>query len=420
MRILVVGGGGREHAMLRALATARPRPELLVAPGNGGTGALAESFPVAVDDVPGLVGLAQAQHVDCVIVGPEVPLVLGLADALRAAGVPCVGPSRAAARLEGSKAFCREVAARAAVPGPRFAVVTHADEVESAVRSFAAPPVVKAAGLAAGKGVYLPLSHVECAATARELLAGSLGDAGKTVVLEERLVGTEASIFFACDGKTALALPHAQDHKRVGDGDTGPNTGGMGAVSPNPLVTDAVVAEVRAKMVDPVLALLEAEGAPFVGFLFVGVMLTGRGPQLLEYNVRLGDPETEAVLPRLEDGEFQRLCVAMTQQRLSELTLVVDPRPTCAIVLAAHGYPDAPRKGDAITVDAALATPDRWLDHAGTKLDVDVLRTSGGRVAVVVARGGDAVAARALAYEGAALVCFDGMHYRRDIGGGPA
>jgi len=418
-RVLVVGNGGREHAMGRALATATPAPELIFAPGNPGTADLGENAPVKADNIDALVALARERAVDLVVPGPELPLVLGLADALAEVGIPCAGPGAGAAQLEGSKAFCRQVADQAGVPGPFFRVVTTVEEAAEAIERWPDQglPVVKADGLAGGKGVYLPDSREDCLQVATELIQGSLGPAGRTVVLEERLAGIEASLFYACDGTRAVALPHAQDHKRALDGDQGPNTGGMGAVSPNPVLTDDLLQEVEATFITPTLRTLADQGTPFVGFLFAGLMLTPEGPKLLEYNVRLGDPETQAILPRLADGDLLGLCRGIAAGDLTtHEPRAFRPEATCAVVVSAAGYPDPPRKGDPITVDPALETPDRWLIHAGTARIGESLVTSGGRVAAVVARSTDAPAARVAAYQGINLITFDGKHYRTDIG----
>lgn len=420
MKVLVVGSGGREHALCQALATARPRPTLLIAPGNPGTAALGTNHAVKADDVPGLVALARDEGVDLVVVGPELPLVKGLGDRLEEAGIPCCGPNRACARLEGSKTFTREIAARVGAPSPRFEVVRREAEITGMVDALmlggAPVPVVKADGLAGGKGVTLPDTRDACLEDTYTLIHGRLGEAGATVVLEERLAGTEASLFYACHGTTVLALPHARDHKRLLDDDAGPNTGGMGAISPNPLIDDATEARVRADIVLPVLEALAADGTPFKGFLFVGVMLTPEGPKLLEFNVRLGDPEAQAILPRVADGQVLELCRRVATGELEGFELETDPRATCAVVLSAEGYPAAPRRGDPIEIGSALAGDDRWLVHAGTREEDGSLLTAGGRVAAVVARGEDAEQARREAYQGVDLVRWDGMHYRRDVG----
>jgi phosphoribosylamine--glycine ligase len=342
--------------------------------------------------------------------------VAGLADALFESGVPCCGPSAAAAQLEGSKRFTRELTTDAGVPGAAFEVVESVEALTAAVQRWDGLPVVKADGLAAGKGVFLPDSKEGCIEAGAALLGGSLGDAGRFVVLEERLAGVEASLFFACHGTDAVALPHARDHKRLQDGDEGPNTGGMGAISPNPLIDEATETRVRDEIVLPTLDALATRGTPYSGFLFAGVMLTESGPRLLEYNVRLGDPEAQAILPRIGPGQLAELCMATARGNLGRFRLDVDPRPTCAIVVAAEGYPGAVRKGDRIQIQDSLHTDDRWFDHAGTRRDGPDLLTHGGRVAAIVARAQTADAAREYAYAGVDLVTFDGMQLRRDIG----
>ena len=417
MKILVVGQGGREHAICRALAS--DGAELVAAPGNPGIAAHARCVPVQVDDVDGLVAVARDEKVELVVPGPEAALVAGLADALKVAGIPCCGPSRAAAQLEGSKAFMREIAYAAEVDSPAFRVVRAASELATAMADLPGLPVVKADGLCAGKGVVLPDTREGCLEAARAYLGGSLGDAGRTVVLEERLSGVEASLFYACDGEHLVALPHARDHKRIHDHDRGPNTGGMGAVSPNPVIDSRREQHVRDEIVMPVVRELKRRDTPYVGFLYAGVMLAPTGEiKLLEFNARLGDPEAQAILPRLGKGELARLCLATAAGKLADFKLVVDHRTTVAVVVSADGYPGEPRKGDAITVDPALATTDRWLDHAGTKLDGDTLVTHGGRVAAVVASAATLREARARAYEGVDMVQFAGKHFRRDIAQG--
>jgi phosphoribosylamine--glycine ligase len=416
MRTLILGSGGRETAMAMAMATA-PGTEVLCAPGNPGTAAIGRNVMIAPDDLRSIVQLVRTESVDLVVPGPESFLCAGLADVLcEAPRVLCCGPRQAAARLESSKVYTRLLTAPLGVPGPMFRIVRGPDEIDSALAAFAQPPVVKADGLCAGKGVYLPDSFAGCAAQAARLLEGSLGNAGRTVLLEERLTGSEASLFFACHGEDCLALPHARDYKRLCDGDLGPNTGGMGAVSPNPLVTTTLVSQVAAEIVQPTLSELVRRGTPFVGFLFVGLMLTARGPQLLEFNVRLGDPEAQAILPRLREGEFLRLCVATALGRFAGLRLAVDPRPACAVVLTSRGYPAEFARGAAVEIDPAVDAPGRRFLPAGMMYLGGVPRVSGGRVGTVVALASTSDAARAHAYDGIRYVRFPGMHYRRDIG----
>jgi len=416
LKFLVVGGGGREHAVCRALSTSVPTPDILVAPGNAGTALLARNVAVRADDVVALANLACEERADLVIPGGEAALVAGLADLLAEMGIPCCGPSKAAARLEGSKAFARALAARAGVPSPRFAVVRDESEIEAAVDGFDVPPVVKADGLAAGKGVFLPDTRRQCIATTKKLLRGALGEAGRSVVLEERLSGPEASLFYACAGTEAIALPHARDHKRRDDGDRGPNTGGMGAVSPNPLVTPAMEERIRRETIEPVLRAMTDEGTPFRGFLFAGMILTQDGPMLLEFNVRLGDPEAQAILPRLGPGDFQRLAMSIGSGRLFGVSISVDTRATCAVVVASEGYPEASPAGRPVVFGTDDA--DCWVDHAGTAQSGGNIIASGGRVAAVVGCGTTAGEARERAYTGVARVRLEGMQFRRDIGAG--
>jgi phosphoribosylamine--glycine ligase len=415
MKVLVVGSGGREHAMGRALTTT-PEVEVIIAPGNPGTAQLGENVDVRIDDVAGLVALARRARVDLVIPGPEGPLVAGLVDALAEAGVPCCGPSAAAARLEGSKAFTRSLAQAARIPSPDHRIVTSPAGVGAALAGFGSPPVIKADGLAAGKGVFLPDTFDECSRVTRDLLAGSLGQAGATVVMEERLVGIEASWFHACRGTEAITLPDALDYKRLLDGGEGPNTGGMGSLSPNPDVDPGIGAAVHDRFVLPALERLAADGTPFNGFLFSGMMMTEESPYLLEFNVRLGDPEAQVVLPRLPDGVFAEVCAWVAGLRTDPPTFEVDRRHTCAVVLAAEGYPVAPRRGDPITLSPGLESEDRWFIHAGTRLDDGTLLTDGGRVGAVVARAESKEAARVAAYEGVPHVQWAGMTHRSDIG----
>jgi phosphoribosylamine---glycine ligase len=415
MRVMVIGGGGRESAICRALATARPQPSLLIVPGNPGTAALGTNIALRTGDLDAVVGLAARDKVDLVVVGPEQPLVAGLADHLRALGIRCCGPSARAAQLEGSKIFARELAQRVDAPSPTFRVVAAGDDIAAAVRAFATPPVVKADVLAAGKGVLLPDDFAGCERAVVALLDGRLGIRTTRVVLEERLRGVEASLIYACAGGEAVLLPHARDHKRLGDGDQGPNTGGMGAISPNPAMSATVAHEVRCRIVEPMLAAMVDLGSPFAGFLFVGVMLTAEGPRLLEINVRLGDPEAEAILPRLKPGVFLELCERIATGRLDGMRLEEDSRPVCAVVLAAPGYPEAPHADLPLTIDAGMEHADRWVDHAGTKVANGRLVTAGGRVLVIVGRGADLARARETAYEGVELVR-GGLQYRHDIG----
>lgn len=415
LRILLLGSGGREHAMARALITA-PGVELLAASDNPGLAALAEPVSLDLNDMESVAGRAAALGVDLVLPGPEAILCAGIADALQRRGIACCGPTAAAARIEASKSFMRELTSTVGVPGPRFVIVREAAQIEAAITAcerWGRAPVVKADGLMAGKGVLLPESRAECAALAAELLACSQG---APILLEERLVGQEASLFYACCGEDCVELPSARDHKRLYDGDRGPNTGGMGAISPSPIVGPELAAEIRERIILPTLRVLRERGTPFSGFLYAGLMITAQGPALLEFNARLGDPEAQAVLPRLRDGEFLRLCQAVAQGQLHGFRLGIDPRPTCVLTACAAGYPEAPRTGDTVAIEERALPDESWLIYAGIRLDKAGLRTGGGRVLNVVARGGSAASARELAYRALRAVHFTDMHYRTDVG----
>ena len=417
-RVLVVGGGGREHALALRLAESASVGHVAVAPGNGGTVAPLVPVSIAADRVDDLTSFAVRERYDLVVVGPEAPLVAGLSDALAARGVPTFGPSAAAARLEGSKAYMKGVAERAGVATAAFGVFTDADEAARWIRSRPAPPVVKADGLCAGKGVVVAGDHAEAEAAARSMLVdGAFGAAGRTIVIEDRLEGAEASVHAICDGERFVVLPPVQDHKRIFEGDRGPNTGGMGAYGPAPLVGKALEARVAREVFEPALRQMAAEGAPFRGALFAGLMIAPDGePALLEFNVRFGDPETE-VLTALLDGDFGDVLAAAAEGRLDPTALVRSDRHAVAVVLAAHGYPGTVRSGDAISgLDAAARIEGARVLHAGTRRDGERLVTAGGRVLVVSATAATLRAARDRAYEAAACIRFDGMQLRRDIG----
>lgn len=423
MNVLVVGGGGREHALGWALARSPRAPRLHFAPGNAGTAAVGTNHAVASDDVEALVALARDLNADLVIVGPEAPLVAGLADRLRDEGVAVVGPSAYAAQLEGSKAFAKAFMQRYGIPTATYRTfrADQAADAEAFVReSFAEgrPVVVKASGLAAGKGVVVADTASEAVQALRGAFGGAFGAAGAEVVVEERMAGEEASVFALCDGATYLVLPPAQDHKRIFDGDAGPNTGGMGAYAPAPVVTGRQLTEICRTIVEPTLMGMQAEGHPFTGVLFVGVMLTDDRPKVIEYNVRLGDPETQALMPLLPNQTVVELFEAVAHGRLGSLRLRTDDRHAATVVLAAPGYPGAYPKGLPVSgLDEAEAVPGATVFHAGTALDeAGVVVTDGGRVFAVTGVGDSLPEALDRAYRAADLVRFDGKHLRRDIG----
>jgi len=406
--VLVVGGGGREHALVRALHRSSCVHDLLATPGNPGIAELARPFPSGPDDPVELARRAAQAGVDLVVVGPEGPLVAGLADAVGAQGVRCFGPSAAAARLEGSKAFAKEVMAAAGVPTAGHALVRGVDEGLAAIGSY--PVVLKADGLAAGKGVVIAQEEAQARAALEAMLVQRrYGD--HPVLVEEHLEGEELSLLALCDGEEAVPLAPARDFKRIGDGDTGPNTGGMGSYSPVAGADVGLVATVH----QPVLDLLAARGTPFHGVLYAGLMLTAAGPRVLEFNVRFGDPETQAVLPRLRSDLFELLSAATEPGGLAGARLEWDPQVAVCVVLAARGYPEAPVLGDPIMgLDAV--PPGVEVTHAGTAARDGALLTAGGRVLGVTALGADRVAARQAAYAGADVIAFEGKQLRRDVG----
>jgi phosphoribosylamine--glycine ligase len=415
MRVLVIGGGGREHAIVRALGRSPQVDELLCAPGNAGIAADARCLDLDPGDVGAVVDAAVAEDVGLVVVGPEAPLVAGVVDALEAAGVPAFGPSAAAARLEGSKVHAKEVMAEAGVPTAGHTVLRDRDEALERLADTAYPTVLKADGLAAGKGVIIAASEDE-ARDAVELFFTERRFGATEVVLEEHLEGEELSLLALCDGETVLPLAPAQDYKRIGDGDAGPNTGGMGSYSPVPGVSAAHVEELADTVHRPVVDLMRRRGTPFHGVLYAGLMMTSDGPRVLEFNCRFGDPETQAVLPRLR-SDLAELCLAARDDGgLAGARADFDGRWAVTLVLASAGYPESSSKGDVISgLEEVAAMDDVEVLHAGTAVDDGAIVTAGGRVLNVTALGADAAAARERAYEAARLISFDGMQMRGDI-----
>ena len=414
MRVLVVGGGGREHALVWKLRQS-PRVEALYcAPGNAGIAADAECVPIAVDDLPGLERFARERRIDLTVVGPELPLTLGLVDRFAAAGLRAFGPTMAAARLEGSKAFTKELCRRYDVPGAAFGVFRDPGAAKDYIHAAGAPVVVKADGLASGKGVFICATVAEATRAVDELMRDRLlGEAGAQVVVEEFLEGEEVSFMALSDGTTVLPLATSQDHKRVHDGDRGPNTGGMGAYSPAPIMGPALHERVMREIIEPVVRALAREGTPYVGVLYAGLMVQGDRAKLLEFNVRFGDPEAQVLLVRLRSDLVDLLERAATG-RLAGASIDWDPRAAVCIVLAAEGYPGAVERGRPIAgVDAVR---NALVFHAGTRRSDGTLVTDGGRVLGVTALGDTIAAAVEAAYGAAACIHWPGMHYRRDIG----
>ncbi|WP_237216832.1 phosphoribosylamine--glycine ligase [Falsiroseomonas oryziterrae] len=418
MRVLVVGGGGREHALCWALAASPLLTKLWCVPGNPGIAELAECTPIGATDIAALVGFATDNKVDLVVAGPEAPLTLGLADACAAAGIRCFGPSAAAACLEGSKAFCKEVADAAGVPTAAWRRFEDPAAARAYVRERGAPIVVKADGLAAGKGVVVAQTLAEAEAAIADIMETRVhGEAGASVVIEECLVGEEVSFFALCDGAAALPLQAAQDHKRVGVGDTGPNTGGMGAYSPPPAFTDALRDEVMARIIRPTLDEMARRGTPFRGVLFAGLMLTGDGPKLIEFNVRFGDPECQALMLRLRSDLLPALLAACDGE-LARFDLRWETDHSLVVVMAAEGYPGTPRRGSEIRgLEAAAQLPRVQVFHAGTARREDgALVADGGRVLAVGATGPTLQAARDAAYAAVGRIDWPGGFCRSDIG----
>ena len=418
MKVLIVGSGGREHALAWKCAQSSRVSEVLVAPGNAGTACepRVRNVEVAAEDVPGLVALARREQVALTIIGPEAPLVLGVVDAFEAAGLRCFGPRRAPSQLEGSKAFTKEFLRRHGIPTAGYATFTRGNFDPDWVRGQRTPIVVKASGLAAGKGVIIAATAEEAIATVESMFAGQFGSAGTEVVVEEFLPGEEASFIVMADGEHVLPFATSQDHKRVGDGDTGPNTGGMGAYSPAPVVTPGMHERIMREVIHPTIRGLAADGMPYTGFLYAGIMIAPDGtPNVLEFNCRFGDPETQPILSRLR-SDLTVLCEAALDRRLDEVSMDWDPRAALGVVMAAEGYPDSVRKGDPITgLDEAAALPGKVF-HAGTALRDGQVVTSGGRVLCAVGLGDSVREAQREAYALVQAIRWSGVQYRHDIG----
>lgn len=416
MRILLVGGGGREHALAWKLKRDDPSAELIAAPGNPGIATLGRCVPLAASDGLGLLRLARESQVDLTVVGPEAPLADGLVDLFRADGQAIFGPTQAAARIESSKAWAKELMLSHGIPTAYAERFSDTDSAKGAARAVGAPLVIKASGLAAGKGVIICGSMDEADRAIDSMLREhDFGAAGNEILVEEFMQGEELSIFAVSDGVSVLPMLPAQDHKRLHEGDEGPNTGGMGAYAPVSIATDELIAESIAAILEPTVAAMAEEGSPFTGLLYAGLMLTADGPRVVEFNCRFGDPETQALMPLLESSLLDIIDSVAHGEGVGLGPLVWSDRSAVTTVVAAHGYPDAPRRGDAIELPPDAE--DRLVFHAGTSIAADGrLVTAGGRVVAVTGLGGDIAAAREASVRGAEGVRFEGRHFRADIG----
>jgi len=416
MNVLVVGGGGREHALVWKIAQSPQVKKVYCAPGNAGIAREAQCFDVKADDISGLVKLARETGADVTVVGPEAPLVAGIVDRFQKEGLKVFGPRKPAANLEGSKAYCKMLMKSAGIPTGRFKIVSELSSAKDYVESVGAPIVVKASGLASGKGVFVARSVAEAHEAIDMIMKERVfGQAGDSIVIEECLTGQEASLLAFMDGHAIYALESAQDHKAIFDGDRGPNTGGMGAYSPAPVVTDRLMRQMERDIFVPIAHATNRDGCPYRGILYAGIMITDEGPKVLEFNVRFGDPETQPILMRLV-GDVMEPILATIDGTLDEVTLQWDPRPAVCVVMAAGGYPGDYRKGDGITgVDEAEALGDVKVFHAGTALRDGKLTTSAGRVLGVTALGDTIKAAKERAYEAVGRIHFEGAYYRHDI-----
>ena len=416
MNILILGSGGREHSLAWAVMQNPKCDKLIVAPGNAGIAQIADCASFDIEDGSAVAAFAEENAIDFVIVGPEAPLAAGVADRLREAGLLVFGPSEAAARLEASKSFTKEICDAANAPTASYGHFTDADAAKAHVRKHGAPTVVKADGLAAGKGVIIAMTEEEALSAIDGMFGGAFGGAGAEVVIEEFMEGEEASFFVLCDGETVLPIGTAQDHKRVGDGDTGPNTGGMGAYSPAPVVTDSVYQRIMDEVITPTVEGMASEGMPYTGFLYAGLMISPEGaPKVIEYNCRFGDPETQPIMMRLQ-SDLASLCLAALDGKLDQTEIQWDPRPTLGVVMAAGGYPDNYRKGDVIEGLDQADSDTVKVFHAGTAEKDGQVVTSGGRVLCVTGVGDTVSEAQANAYQGVKQITWSNAQYRSDIG----
>ena len=419
MNILVIGSGGREHALAWKASQSPLADTVYVAPGNAGTALepKLENIAIAADDIAALISFAQEKEISLTIVGPEAPLVIGIVDAFQEAGLPCFGPSQGAAQLEGSKSFTKDFLARHNIPSGSYQTFTDQDKALSYVREQGAPIVVKADGLAAGKGVIVAMELETAEEAIRDMLSGNaFGEAGHRVVIEEFLEGEEASFIVMADGTNILPMATSQDHKRVGDGDTGLNTGGMGAYSPAPVVTDKVYQRIMDEVIQPTVAGMAAEGLPYTGFLYAGLMITPNGtPKVIEYNCRFGDPETQPIMLRMR-SDLTAHCLAALEGKLDSEQTAWDPRASLGVVIAAGGYPSSYDKGDVISGLPQQEVEGEKVFHAGTAMQGDQVVTAGGRVLCVTALGDSVAQAQQRVYQLAEQISWKDSFYRRDIG----
>lgn len=415
--VLIVGGGGREHALAWACSRDATCPEILVAPGNAGTATLGTNVPIQPHETDALLHLAHERHVDLTVVGPEVALERGIVDKFTDEGLAIVGPTRAAAALETSKAFAKQFMGRHGIPTARFRICETPTDATRACEDFGFPVVIKADGLAAGKGVVVATTRPEAHAAIESMLVEeAFGDAGKRVLVEECLVGPEVSVFVLTDGRKTVSLGAAHDHKRVFDGDKGPNTGGMGAYAPSPILDAALTDRIHREIIEPTLEGMRAEGSPYRGFLYAGLMLTADGPKVIEFNARLGDPEAQVLLPQVAGGFLAALSSA-AHADLDASAISFDPKPHVGVVLASGGYPESYNSGYPVTgLDTLRSWKDVQVFHAGTRLHQGRVLTAGGRVLTVVAGGASFATAVARAYAAIDEISFEGMHLRTDIG----
>ncbi len=416
MNILLIGSGGREHALAWAIANSPLTDTLFCSPGNAGIAHEAEIVALNIDDPAAIISFCNLNSIGLVVVGPEAPLVAGLADKLRSAGITTFGPDAAAARLEGSKGFTKDICAKYNIPTGTYGRFDNEPDALAYLAKHSAPIVVKADGLAAGKGVTVAMTMDDAETAVRDIFAGRFGAAGAEAVIEEYLEGEEASFFAICDGATAVAFGSAQDHKCVGDGDTGPNTGGMGAYSPAPVMDEAMCRRTMDEIINPTLAAMAAEGAPFQGVLFAGLMITATGPQLIEYNVRFGDPECQVLMMRLKD-DVVTIMLAACAGTLDKVSVRWRDTTALTVVMATEGYPGDVQKGSVIgNLDAAAAMKGVQIFHAGTKRDDSNIVANGGRVLNITAQAGNVAEAQGLAYAAVDAIDWPQGFCRRDIG----